>query len=349
MAIAGGRRHPPPPLAGPPHPRLSAGARVALPPRRALLLALAFAVALAACPLPALAASGGAMGGRSYSSSSSGGSSSSKSSSSSYSYSSSSVSSSRYSSSRPWLYSSSSAAETARESVGTEAPPPPVDTAAERASLIRFWCYLAAAVGGAGALIVVVQHYTRPRTTVVKLQVALLGSAKSFQTDLNDIADKVEASSQRWYKFMLTETTCSLRRHRNCCISSSLSVDVKDKVDSWEQHFDKISIEERSKFDEETLYNLEGIKRKKAYSRKPDDFRNEYIVITILLAADGVLDFPEVRNNAGLEAVVEKLNSVPARRIQGIQILWTPQDENDVLSEAKLLEDYPHLKPLYDD
>lgn len=36
------------------------------------------------------------------------------------------------------------------------------------------------------------------------IQVALLGLAKSFQKDLNEIADKVEASNQRWYKFILT-------------------------------------------------------------------------------------------------------------------------------------------------
>jgi hypothetical protein len=34
---------------------------------------------------------------------------------------------------------------------------------------------------------------------------------------------------------------------------------------------------------------------------------------------------------------------------QGIQVLWTPQDEKDILSEEKLLEDYPYLKPLCDD
>ena len=34
---------------------------------------------------------------------------------------------------------------------------------------------------------------------------------------------------------------------------------------------------------------------------------------------------------------------------QWIQVLWTPQDENDVVSEEKLLEDYPYLKPLCDD
>ncbi|KAK3122604.1 hypothetical protein QOZ80_8AG0615790 [Eleusine coracana subsp. coracana] len=197
-------------------------------------------------------------------------------------------------------------------------------------------------------MVLAVRHYTRPRTTVVKLQVALLGLAKSFQKDLNEIAEKVEESNQRWYKFILTETICSLRRHNNCCISSSLSVNVKDK-DSWEQNFDKISIDERSKFDEETLYNLEGIKRKKSYSKKPDGFRNEYIVLTILIAADGALKLPDIRNYGDLKAVVEKLNSIPATQIQGIQVLWSPQDENDVLSEERLLEDYPYLKPLSDD
>ncbi|PVH36190.1 hypothetical protein PAHAL_6G017600 [Panicum hallii] len=333
----------------------------------AMLLAAIAAAAAAASPHAALAASGGAMGGRSYSSSSRS-SSSTSSSSSSFSSSSSSSSwstpssssssasswsrpssssteqqeeathvsvgtapSSSSSSASSWLRPSSSStssspeqqAEATHVSVGT-ARPPSVATAAQRNAEMRFWGYLASASVSAAALFLAVRHYTRPRTTVVKLQVALLGLAKSLQKDLNEIAEKVEASNQRWYKFILTG-------------------------DSWEQHFDKISIEERSKFDEETLYNLEGIKRKKSYSRKPDGFRNEYIVLTILVAADGALKFPEVRNYADLEAAVETLNSIPARRIQGIQVLWTPQDEDDVLLAAKLLEDYPYLKPLCDD
>lgn len=54
-------------------------------------------------------------------------------------------------------------------------------------------------------------------------------------------------------------------------------------VDSWKEHFNKISIEERSKFDEETLSNLEGIKRKKSYSKKIDGSKNEYIVVCKLV------------------------------------------------------------------
>uniref|UniRef100_N1QRG5 Uncharacterized protein n=1 Tax=Aegilops tauschii TaxID=37682 RepID=N1QRG5_AEGTA len=199
----------------------------------------------------------------------------------------------------------------------------------------------------------------------VKRQVALLGLAKPFQMELNEIAEKVEASNQRWYKFILTETICALNRHNDCCVSSSLSADVKVGADSWEEHFDKISLEERSKFDEETLYNLDGIKGKKVYSKKPDGFSNEYIVenglpircelltdldipVTILVAADGALKFPKIKRPADLVAVLEKLNSISASKMRGVNVLWTPQEENDVLSEERLLADYPNLKALSD-
>ncbi|KAK3004631.1 hypothetical protein RJ639_019118 [Escallonia herrerae] len=32
--------------------------------------------------------------------------------------------------------------------------------------------------------------------------------------------------------------------------------------------------------------------------------------------------------------------------LQAVEMLWTPQNENDTLSERELLEDYPLLRPL---
>jgi uncharacterized membrane protein len=32
--------------------------------------------------------------------------------------------------------------------------------------------------------------------------------------------------------------------------------------------------------------------------------------------------------------------------MQAAEVLWTPQNENDTLSERELLEDYPLLRPL---
>ncbi|CAO2205587.1 unnamed protein product [Urochloa humidicola] len=297
-----------------------------------LLAAAAAAAAAAAGPRAELAASGGSMGGSSDDSSDS-------------------SSSSCDSSSDDSWWSSSPSEEgkeaTYHESVSTA--PVELSPAAKRRQGLIFWGGVALASAAAAALVKAALHHAPPRTTVVKLQVALRGvaAAKSFQKDLNEIAEKVQASNQRWYKFILTETIRSLCRHKDSCISSSLSADVKDY---WKEHFNKISIEERSKFDPETFSNLDGIKRKRSYCKKTDGSKNEYIVLTILIAAEGELKFPSViRSSTDLEAVVGKLNYVPAGEIRGIHVLWTPQQENDVLSEKELKEDYPYLKPLRDD
>ncbi|XP_051202044.1 FLUCTUATING-LIGHT-ACCLIMATION protein 1, chloroplastic [Lolium perenne] len=191
------------------------------------------------------------------------------------------------------------------------------------------------------------------RTSVVKLQVALRGRemVKPVQKDLNAIAERVQASNRQWYKFILTETLDTLRRHQSFCISSCLSVVRKngweDEDDSWKAHFDRVSAQERRKFDEETLSNWNGVKQKKTYSMKTDGSKNEYVVVTILVAAEGTMELPEaIRSAADLDAVAARLNSTPESELRGVRVLWTPQDADDVLSEERMRKDYPNLKPL---
>ncbi|RWW28084.1 hypothetical protein BHE74_00013768 [Ensete ventricosum] len=102
------------------------------------------------------------------------------------------------------------------------------------------------------------------KTSVIKLQVqanpflwysyvGLLGIARSFQKDLDQIAEAADTSTPEGLNYILTETTLALLRRPDCCIS--------------------------------------------AYS-------------------------------------------------SAVEVLWTPQNENDTLSERELLEDYPLLRPL---
>ncbi|KAK1609810.1 hypothetical protein QYE76_033483 [Lolium multiflorum] len=148
------------------------------------------------------------------------------------------------------------------------------------------------------------------------------------------------------------ETLDTLRRHQSFCISSCLSVVRKngwedDEDDSWKAHFDRVSAQERRKFDEETLSNWNGVKQKKTYSMKTDGSKNEYVVVTILVAAEGTMELPEaIRSAADLDAVAARLNSTPESELRGVRVLWTPQDADDVLSEERMQKDYPNLKPL---
>ncbi|KAL6989538.1 hypothetical protein U1Q18_015288 [Sarracenia purpurea var. burkii] len=184
------------------------------------------------------------------------------------------------------------------------------------------------------------------KTSVLKLQVGLLGMARSLQSDLNRIAETADTSTSEGLSYVLTETTLALIRHPDYCISAYSSVDVKRSIEEGEKRFNQLSIEERGKFDEETLVNVNNIKKQSTTSQRASGFSNEYIVITILVAAEGVHKLPTINGSRDLKEAMQKLASIPASKTLAVEVLWTPQNENDTLSERELLEDYPLLRPL---
>lgn len=184
------------------------------------------------------------------------------------------------------------------------------------------------------------------RTSVLKVQVGLLGMARELQRDLNRIAETADTSTPEGLSYVLTETTLALLRHPDYCISGYSSVDLKKSMEDGEKRFNQLSIEERGKFDEETLVNVNNLKRQSTTSQRASGFSNEYIVITVLVAAEGVHKLPAINGGRDLKEALQKLASIPSNKILAVEVLWTPQNENDTLSERELLEDYPLLRPL---
>ncbi|KAL3843985.1 hypothetical protein ACJIZ3_001388 [Penstemon smallii] len=184
------------------------------------------------------------------------------------------------------------------------------------------------------------------KTSVLKLQVGLLGLGRSLQNDLNRIAETADTSTSEGLHYVLTETMLALLRHPDYCISAYSSVDVKKSMDEGEKRFNQLSIEERGKFDEETLVNMNNIKKQSSTKLRASGFSNEYIVVTILVAAEGVHKLPSINNSKDLKEALQKLASIPSSRTMAVEVLWTPQNEDDTLSERELLEDYPLLRPL---
>lgn len=58
-----------------------------------------------------------------------------------------------------------------------------------------------------------------------------------------------------------------------------LQVDLKKGMEDGEKRFNQLSIEERGKFDEETLVNVNNIKMQSTASQRSNGFSNEYIVV----------------------------------------------------------------------
>nr|ABR16066.1 unknown [Picea sitchensis] len=176
--------------------------------------------------------------------------------------------------------------------------------------------------------------------------VGLLGLARSIQKDLDQIAETANTSTPEGLNYVLTETVLALLRHPDFCISGYSSVDFKRSIEAGEERFNQLSIEERGKFNEETLVNISGIRKRSTGSQRSDVFSNEYIVITVVVAAEGEHKIPVINSSADLKEALKKLGSIPSHQTLAVEVLWTPQNENDTLSERDLLQDYPLLRPL---
>lgn len=184
------------------------------------------------------------------------------------------------------------------------------------------------------------------KTSVLKLQVGLLGMARSLQRDLDRIADRADTSTPAGLHHLLTETVLALLRHPDYCISGYSSSDIKRNSEAGEELFNQLSLEERAKFDEETVVNVDSFFRRGAAKSKASSFNNEYIVVTVLVAAEGEFKLPIINSNADLKEALRKLGSIPKDQTLAVEVLWTPQDQSDTLSERELLRDYPLLRSL---
>lgn len=122
---------------------------------------------------------------------------------------------------------------------------------------------------------------------------------------------------------------------------------MKRSIEEGEKRFNQLSIEERGKFDEETLVNVNSIKRQSSKIQRATSFSNEYIVVTllklrvehltvrveyigfgsfltvsvvhvqvtILVAAEGIHKLQPINGSADLKEALHKLGSIPRNKI----------------------------------
>ncbi|CAJ1960695.1 unnamed protein product [Sphenostylis stenocarpa] len=215
--------------------------------------------------------------------------------------------------------------------------------------------------------------------TVLKLQVifcnhllvAMLGGkGSSIQRDLTRIAETADTSSPDGVSYLLTDTIHSLVGNLGHCIAGYTFVGLKQSKDDAEKCYNQLSNEEREKFDEETLVSLNNTEKRSTITQSDafnnensmfdakdikderkifeeekllNGFDNEYIVITILVAAKGAHKLPNIYGAADMKKALQKLRTVLSSKLLAGKVLWTPQNEDETLSKRKLLEDYPQL------
>ncbi len=180
--------------------------------------------------------------------------------------------------------------------------------------------------------------------TVSKLQVALFAQAREVQARLTELTLEVDTDTPEGLMTLMQESALALvRTPENWTHVSSSSQSVhRDKT---EEVFNKLSLEERTKFSEETLVNVRGrVAQRSTAIASPDKDPSAYIVVTLLIGTEHDKPlFGEIRNTQELSTALEAIASIPASHLLVFELLWSPQADTDSLTYDELLTEYSNM------
>ena len=184
--------------------------------------------------------------------------------------------------------------------------------------------------------------------TVSKLQVALQSSALSLQSELSELTLEADTETTQGLQKLLEEAALVLLRNADNwthVLGSSQTIDRREEAETV---FNRLSIEERSKFSAETLTNVDGkIRQKEVVESDRNQGTTAYIVVTLLIGTAD--DRPLFGQIDSAQAMQEALKNVAAMRsdyLMVFELLWSPQVETDTLTEAELATEYADLVPI---
>jgi uncharacterized membrane protein len=196
---------------------------------------------------------------------------------------------------------------------------------------------------------------------VVRLQVALRAAAgaRALQEALERTAARAttDTSSPRGQAAVLRETAQALLRalgaQEPLCVAASGSCRVHDGAAAAEEAFNELALAARSKFETETLVNVNARRSTTAPAAAPaapasagSTNTNEFVVVSILAVVDVPFLLGSVSSADELREALARLAGVQPGALSAVQVLWAPQQEGDTLTAEELAEKFPTLNAL---
>jgi uncharacterized membrane protein len=181
--------------------------------------------------------------------------------------------------------------------------------------------------------------------TVSKLQVALQSSASSLQSELSKLTLEADTETIQGLKKLLEDAVVALLRNAEHWTHVFGSSETISKREAAEVVFNRLSIEERSKFSAETLSNVDGkIRTRDVVEPEGKEKDAAYIVVTLLVGtADDRPLFASIDSAGEMQEVLKNVAAMQLDYLMVFELLWSPQVETDTLTEAELAAEYREL------
>lgn len=184
------------------------------------------------------------------------------------------------------------------------------------------------------------------RAYVYKVQLGLGRSGRGVQKRLEEFASSGDTSTEAGLAELLRQTALELMREKDAIRYSLVEPSGPFSLTNGETKLNGAAMAERSRFQIERVRGADGQMRRSDAAPTVGAEALEFLVVTVLVATRAPLSIGKADDRAAVEAVLAELGGVAASHLLGLEVIWTPADPDDSLTETDLMTTYPEMRGL---
>lgn len=185
------------------------------------------------------------------------------------------------------------------------------------------------------------------RAYVYRLQVALGRSARGIQDRLARFAAEGDTGSEAGLANLLQQTALELLREKDSFRYAGADGSPAMSLTNAETKMNSLALAERARFQVERVRSADGSVHRSTAADEEGKEALEYVVVTLIVATRAPLAaWKDIADRSDVELLLSQLGGGSAGDLLGLEVIWTPADADDSLTETDLMTTYPELRSL---
>jgi uncharacterized membrane protein len=185
------------------------------------------------------------------------------------------------------------------------------------------------------------------RAYLYRLQLALGRSARGIQDRLAEFAARGDTETEAGLAALLQQTAVELLREKDAVRYLGATARGPMSLTNAETSMNAMALAERARFQVERVRAAGGHVSRSDLPAEEGKEALELVVVTLVAATRTPLErFDATGSPEDLSALLSELGGVSPDAILGLEVVWTPADPNDSMTETDVMTTYPELRSL---
>jgi uncharacterized membrane protein len=185
------------------------------------------------------------------------------------------------------------------------------------------------------------------RAYVYKLQIGLGRSARGIQQRLEQFASSGDTSTEAGLSALLQQSALELLRQKDSIRYAGADATGPMSLTNAETRMNSLSLAERSRFEVERVRSADGRLNRATEGAVTGAEALEIVLVTMIVATRSPLSaFKSLSSHEEVEGLLSELGGVAPGGLLGLEVVWTPADPDDSMTETDLMTTYPELRSL---